>query len=662
MLFLKNKYFLLLLLVYFIGNVHYAISQDKKLEKAYASYEARHYYESIEILKDAYERASADSTKNKIVFRIADCYRNLNETAKAELWFRKAIFRGYNEPIAVLYYAQAMQQNEKYEEAIEQYKRYKKLNPGDPRADNGIKSCEIIQTWLNNPTGYQVEEVKFINSKYDDFAPSFARDDYEELVFTSNREEAMGDAIHAATGEKFSDIFTTKQDVEGKWLEPSPLGETINTEFSEGAPFVNNDFNKMYFTRCEKDDSEDKTCQIYVSSKSGEGWGEAQHIPVIEDTLLMAHPAFSSNELTLYFVSKLPDGYGGTDIWMIERESPGAEWEEPENLGDKINTKGNELFPYIHPDGTLYFASDGHIGMGGLDIFKAEKKGGADWVVSNMRYPVNSSADDFGITFDHELERGFFSSSRGVGGDDDIFSFVLPPLRFNIYGDVRDNKTQEPIEDAKVKLIGSDGTTMETAANDKGEFRFMLKPGTDYLFLASAEDYLKNKIRMTTKGFNQSKNFEDTIFLASIEAPIELPNIFYDYNKWTLRPESKQSLDQLVETLNDNPHVTIELMAHTDSRGGEKYNKDLSQKRAQSVVNYLIENGIDEERLVAKGYGESKPKKIDKQLAEQIPFFEEGTVLNDEYINSLPSEDEKEIAWQINRRTEFKVLSTDYNK
>jgi len=662
MLYRINQHIVAFFLVLCIANVSMAFGQDKKVMRAMETYEAGHYYDATELLKDAYERASEDSVKNKIIFQIANCYREMNEPKKAELWFRKAIFRGYNEPLALLYYAQALQQNEKYEDAIEHYKKYKKLNPGDPRADNGITSCELIQTWLDNPTGYQVEEVKFINSRNDDYAPSYARDDFKALVFTSNREEAMGDVVHAATGKKFSDIFYSRQDVEGKWMAPTPLGESVNTEYAEGAPSVNHGFNTMYFTRCEKDDRKNKTCHIYASSKSGDTWGEASPLTIMEDTILAAHPAFTTDELTLYFVSNMPEGYGGTDIWMVQRESTGDEWEKPENLGDKINTKGNEVFPYVHPDGTLYFASNGHIGMGGLDIFKAENKGGDNWIVTNMRHPINSTTDDFGITFDHEYERGFFSSNRGIGGDDDIYSFVLPPLRFNMFGEVRNDKTNEPITQASVKIIGSDGTTMDSKVNDKGKFRFMLKPGIDYIFLASAENYLKDKIRITTKGLDKSKNFEDTIFLASIEEPIELPNIFYDYNKWSLRPESKTSLDKLVETLNDNPHITIELMAHTDSRGNATYNQELSQKRAQSVVDYLIKNGIDKERLVAKGYGESQPKKIDAQLAEQIPFFEEGTVLDDEYVNTLPSEDEKEIAWQINRRTEFKVLSTDYNK
>jgi peptidoglycan-associated lipoprotein len=351
---------------------------------------------------------------------------------------------------------------------------------------------------------------------------------------------------------------------------------------------------------------------------------------------------------------------GDYDIWKVERESASAEWGEPVNLGEEINTEGREVYPFIHPDGTLYFSSDGLLGMGGLDIFRAEEKTDGSWEVENMKYPVNSSADDFGIVFEAEKERGYFSSSRTARGDDDIFQFMLPPLRFNITGTVKDEKTDEPLSGAIVKSISSAGLTIETKTDEEGEFKFMLKPTTDYLFIASKEEYLNGKERESTKGLTQSQDFETTIYLASIDKPIELPNIFYDFADWKLRPESRVSLDNLVETLNDNPNITIELMSHTDNRGGEQSNLELSQKRAQSAVDYLISKGIDPDRLTAKGYGESVPKTLDEKTAERSRFFSAGDTLTEEFINNLDSPEKQEMAHQINRRTEFKVLRTDY--
>jgi peptidoglycan-associated lipoprotein len=330
-------------------------------------------------------------------------------------------------------------------------------------------------------------------------------------------------------------------------------------------------------------------------------------------------------------------------------------------MGEDINTPGDEMFPYAHPDGTLYFSSDSHIGVGGLDIYKASPAESGRWTVENMRPPVNSSQDDFGITFEKEAERGFFSSSRKGRGNDEIYSFFLPPLKFNLTGIVRDEKTDKVLKETSVKSIGSDGITVEASTNEEGAFRFMLKPNTDYVFIASKRGYLNGKERETTKGLEKSNDFRTIIYLSPVDQVIELPNIYYDFGKWDLRPESMVALDKLVETLNDNPNITIELMSHTDSRGSTQDNELLSQKRAQSVVDYLISKSIAADRLQAKGYGESVPKVVDEKVAGENKFLTVGQVLNEEFINLLPAtNNEQEIAHQINRRTEFRVISTDY--
>jgi peptidoglycan-associated lipoprotein len=375
--------------------------------------------------------------------------------------------------------------------------------------------------------------------------------------------------------------------------------------------------------------------------------------------VVIAHPAISPDDLTLYFVSDMPGGQGGKDIWKISRNSPTDEWGRPENMGAEINTANDEMFPYVHSDGTFYFSSNGHIGMGGLDIFKARNDEGR-WIIENMGYPINSSSDDFGITFQNENEQGFFSSSRTTRGDDDIFVFSLPPMYFNLTGLVVDERNSKALPGGSVKIISSDGITNEMPVGSDGTFKLSLKPNIDYVFIASKKGYLNGKERETTKGLDRSKDFKITIPLASIENPIELTNIFYDFAKWDLRPESMVALDRLVEVLVDNPHITIELGAHTDSRGGATENQALAQRRAQSVVNYLIGKGIPADRLTAKGYGEDHPKTVDDALEKQYPFLHKGTVLSESYINSLQNVDDQEKAHQINRRTDFRVLRTDY--
>ncbi|MFW6222767.1 MAG: OmpA family protein [Bacteroidota bacterium] len=661
---MKKIFFIVPLILFLFANGSQA-QDDKRVAKAIKTYEAGEYFNAIDLLKEAYDRLSEKEDKNKMVFYIAQCYRRMRDAPKAELWYSKAVKRGYDDPVVYLHYADALKMNEKYEEALENYEEYHELVPDDPRGELGLKSAEMAQEWISNPTGYIVDKAHFFNSKVNDFAPVYARDDYNVVYFTSDREDATGDEIHGASGNHFSDIFESRKDRKGAWSVPNALGENINGEYSEGASCLSADYNQIYFSRCEKSKNNQMGCYILEAKKDDNEWGKPEEITfkldedeMDPDTLLFFHPAINAEGNKLYFSSDMPGGEGALDLWVAEKIDDG--WGTPVNLGEKINTPGNEVFPFIHEDGTLYFSSDGHLGMGGLDIYKAEFVAETEWKVQNLGYPMNSSMDDFGIVFQAEEEKGFFTSSRGRRGDDDIYSFHLPPIRFNVIGEVVDEKSNEPVPKAKVKLIGSDGTTLNSKTDEEGDFKFMLKPATDYIFIASADDYLKGKSKATTKGLERSKDIETSISLASVDDTIEIPNIFYDFGEASLRSESKSSLDELVEILNDNPKVTIELMAHTDSRGSKEANIKLSQKRAQSCIDYLVENGISEDRLVAKGYGESQPKTVDESIHDKVPFFDVGTALTEDFIQDLPSDDYKEIAHQINRRTEFRVLSTSY--
>ncbi len=635
-------------------------AQTAKSAKALAAFNAGEYFTAIDLYKSAYNNLTEKTGKAEMLFQIAECYRLVSEPRQAELWYNKAIAKGISNPLAILYLADAQKMNMKYAEAKDSYKKYKDNVSKDPRADDGIRSCELAQKWMENPSGYQVDNMKFFNSKQNDFCPAYGSEDYSTVYFTSSRDGSTGKSISGATGQNFADIFVSKMDRKGTWSQPVLVSNSINTEFDDGSPCLSKDFKTMYFTRCEKAKSKNFGCAIYYSELQGEEWSKSKKILIASDSIIVAHPAISPDELTLYFTSDMEGGQGGKDIWKVNRAKKGDEWGTPENMGPQINTPGDEEFPYVHADGTLYFSSNGQVGMGGLDIFKATQKPDGSWNIENMGYPINSNADDFAIVFQNETEKGLFSSNRTTKGDDDIYAFTLPPLKFNVVGVVKDEKTDQVLADATVKSISSDGITIDNRTDKNGAYHFALKPNTDYIFIASHEGYLNGKERETTKGLDHSRDFKTTILLASIAKAIELPNIFYDFNKWDLRPESMVALDKLVETLNDNPTITIELMSHTDSRGNDADNMTLSQKRAQSVVDYLIQKGIASDRLSAKGYGKTEPKVVDKKLADQYTFLKEGSKVDDDLIKSLTDPDLQEIAHQINRRTEFKVLRTDY--
>ncbi len=646
-------------LLIFLLLVAGASAQKRKAQKAYDAFTAGEYFEAIDFFKDAFSKTRDRAEKSELTFMVAECYRLTNDPKNAETWYKKISGKDYAKPNATFLYAESLRKNGKYEDAIEEYNNYKRLVPADSRADLGIRSCELAMEWMASPEPYTVDEIKDLNSRRSDFAASYARDDFGLVFLTSSRDEATGKNDHGATGQNFTDIFESRLDKKGKWSTPIPV-DGINTEFEEGAPSFTSDFREVYFTRCTAGKRENKGCQIFSSRIEGTGWGEPQKVEILADSLVAAHPAISPDGLELYFVSDLADGYGGKDIYVVRRETENSEWAKPQNLGPDINTRGDELFPYVRSDGSLYFASDGHIGMGGLDIYKAEPQPDGSWIVDNMQYPINTFADDFAITFMGDEEKGLFSSTRKGRGNDELYTFELPPLKFSVQGLVKDEKSGEVISQAGVQLIASDGTTVRVESSDAGEFRFILKQDVDYIFLASKQGYLNGKEKETTRGQDKSREFLTTIVMTSIDKPIELPNILYDFGKWDLRPESMVSLDKLVETLNDNPNVTIELMSHTDSRDTEEYNIDLSQKRAQSVVDYLIQKGIEKERLSAKGYGESSPKVVDPEINSNYPFLPLEFILSESFIENLANDEQREIAHQINRRTEFKVLRTDY--
>lgn len=647
--------------VFLLAGLTVVQGQNAKLQKGDALFKAGAYFEAIELYKGELDKIQQDKPElSKYLNKIATCYRLIGNARQAELWYQKAILRNASDPKVYYYYAEMLKMGEKYDVALENYQKYKQLVPNDKLADVGIRSCELAKQWIATPSGYELTNVRSINTKQSEFSPAYGSDDYSSLFFTSSRDGSTGGKVSAATGELFTDIYYTERDAKGIWSSPKPIDAAVNTAYDEGSCSLSSDYNTLYFTRCRVSKREKLGCEIMTSKKSEGGWLAPESVKLTADSMIIAHPSLSSDGLTLYFSSNIPNGFGGIDIWKVTRTTETDNWGEPINLGGDINTSGNDMFPFIHSDGTLYFSSDGQPGIGGLDVFRAKPNDKNGWNVENMRFPINSPSDDFGIVFEKEREAGYFSSRRAGGrGADDIYFFYLPPIIFNLVGQVNDDKTQKPVAQSTVKLVGSDGIITTTETGTDGAFKFMLNPNTDYVVIASKKGYLNNKAKETTRGLNQSKDFTANIALTSTEKPIEIPNIFYDYDSWQLRPESITALERLVEILNDNPNITIELGSHTDSRGSLEYNYELSQKRAQSVVNYLIEKGIATDRLKAKGYAQSQPKVADAQLATQYPFMVSGVSLDQKLIEGLDN-DKKEVVYQISRRTEFKVLRTDY--
>jgi len=533
--------------------------------------------------------------------------------------------------------------------------------PDDPQGDLDVQSSTQAQKWKDRPTRFKAENVAAINTKYADFGATYSNKDKRHIIYTSSRAESMGKNDDGGTGEKFQDLFEAQVDKKGKWSVPRPLLEPVNSTDNDGAATLNVKGETMYFTRCVFGKNETGVCEIYSTKKSGSTWDEPKLVPLGPDSIVVGQPSLSADEQTLYFVSNMPGGSGGYDIWRTTWNKSTSKWGTPENLGPKINTDQDEMFPFIANDGTLYFSSKGHIGMGGLDIFRSKQSGSSWDEPVNLKYPANTSADDFAYISDDTGETGYLSSNREGGkGNDDIYKWTLPPLVFTVSGKVYDADSKANIEGARIEIFASDGTNIPYNTDKTGSYKFDLKPETDYKLVASVPSYLSKQYELSTKGLEQSKDFigDFDFALKSTLKAIELPNILYDLGKWDLRPESKKALDGLIQIMNDNPTIVIELGSHTDSRPIPMSNDTLSQHRAESVVNYLIEKGIDPDRLKARGYGQHQPRTLYKDIGS----FKTGDVLTDAFINNLKKPALKEEAHQLNRRTEFKVLRTNFIK
>jgi peptidoglycan-associated lipoprotein len=657
--YLKIRHFCLLLLI----GTTFSCTVSQQYHSALTSFEIGEYTKSIASFRKVYTKTKDRQRKAEIQFKIAEAYYKIGQYNSAEGYYKSALIRNAGGATSWLHYAEVLRANKKYDEAIKNYKAYLDSVPGNQMALNGIESSLKTKIWLKNPTRYKIENMKDINSYSNDYAASYAGVRDNEIYFTSSRKGSTGKKKSAITGEYNADIFRSSYNLQKvRWDKPQLVDDQmiINTMNEEGAASFNAAGNMMYFTRCKYDKSEEHSAEIYTATQLSGIWGDPQKVKIGNDSLMAAHPSLSADGNTLYFVSDRPGGYGGKDIWFTEKKK-GETWGKPVNAGPEINTSGDEMFPFIRQNGTLYFSSNGHIGMGGLDIYKAQKEADGKWVVENMKAPINSTGDDFAISFYQNEERGLFSSNREGSHKDDIYSFLLLPKVYEIEGDIFNKENGARISDAIVKLIGTDGTMLKMTA-ENGKFSFKLKPEVEYIVAAYRKGFLNTKTVASTVGLDDGKKFQVRLELTAADSPISVDNINYEFGKWDLLPESVTALDSLTQLLVLNPTTVIELMSHTDCRGDDATNSEISQKRAQAVVSYLIAKGIQPGRLVAKGYGKTAPKTVTKKLAREYPFLKQGNELTCSFIESLTDDKQREICHQINRRTEFRVLSSDYKE
>jgi len=660
---------------------------DTAMKKGDKYFALGEYYDAATQYKKAYAQTKAKDRplRGQRALKMADCYRRINQTQRAMAAYNNAVRYKQADTTALFHLAQLQLKNGSYREAEKTFlllldslgtteaalKSKKALHTSAiaSRTLVGLQSARMAPEWKADAeySGYTVKKEELFNSRRAEYSPMLAGDDSDQLYFSSTRNQAKGDELSGITGTKNADIFVSQRDDKGKWSKPEPIDTDLNTEEDEGACTFSPDFKTMYLTVCKTDPSYPRFAQIAKASRSDASWGKPTPMELTKDTLsTFAHPAVSPDGMWLYFVSDMPGGQGGYDIWRMElsEKSMGS----VENLGPDINTPGNELFPTFRPNGDLYFSSDGRPGMGGLDIYIAEPVTVEDaqgnlssyYKIDHPGYPLNSAGDDFGMTFEGLHNRGYFSSNRGdARGWDHIYSFEKSEIIQTVKGWVYEQDGYE-LPQALVYMVGNDGTNVKLNVKGDGSFTQEIQPGVDYVFLGTCKGFLNHKEELRVDTVMESQEYVLQFPLPSITAPVLIDNIFYDFDKATLRPESAEALDKLVALLNENPNVTIELSAHTDNRGSDQYNERLSQRRAETVVNYLIEHGIATDRLTPKGYGEQKPKVVKRKLTEKYTWLKEGDVLTEDFINALDDEEKQNICHQLNRRTEFIVLRTTY--
>ena len=639
-------------------------SVERSVKRGDAALALGEYHEAATHYKKAYGRvpASEKTQRGALAYKMAECYRAYGNVARALGSYRTAERYKYTDTLTYYYIGEMQRSMGDYKSAEKYYSLYLEQHPGDADARRGVASCQLAPQMKERGSAYTVKLDRQFNSSRADFCPALLGEDAGmQIYFTTTRNTVTGSELSGITGGRNGDVFFAKKDDKGRWKAPEMVEGGLNTDFDEGACSFSPDGKTMYLTVCRTDPQYPRMAEIWTSQRSEAAWGKPTQLKITGDTLSsFAHPAVSPDGRFLNFVSDMPGGDGGLDLWRASI-SGGHGVGVIENLGESINTSGDEMFPAFRPSGELYFSSTGRVGMGGLDLYRAtEDTVMHRWEVKHLPSPMNSQGDDFGITFEGLYNRGYFSSNRTTGGRgwDKLFSFSYPEILQTVKGWVYEQDGYE-LPGAQVYMVGDDGTNLKLSVRSDGSFEQPLTPGVNYLFLATCKGYLNYRGELRADSLEEEHQYVLQFPLPSISIPVLVRNVFYEFDKADLTDNSREALDRLTALLKENPHVTIELGAHCDLRGNDDYNLRLSQRRAESVVRYLTEHGIAADRLTPRGYGETVPKIVNKKLTEAHPFLHEGDTLTEAYILKLTPE-QQEICHALNRRTEFRVLRTTY--
>lgn len=634
---------------------------DNYARKAEEYFAIGEYYDAAEEFKKAYSNTPVKEKEKRgeRAWKMAECYRRIGYSAKAAGAYQNAVRYKIGGSEAILRLAQMQHSMGKYNEAIKNYTLYLDSVPSSMEAQNGLAGCRQASVWKKKGSLYSIKKQPILASRRADYSPALYGSEWDQLYFSTTRPQAQGEELSGITGVKMADIFFSQKDDKGKWSKPEAVEGEINTGYEDGACSFSPDGKTMYFTRCTHDPEYPRYAIIMSSSRSDAAWSKPQEVKISNDTLsTFAYPAVSPDGKWLYYASDMVGGQGGMDLWRVSLDEHGIGI--PENLGTEINTFGDEVFPSFRGNGELYFSSNGHPGMGGLDLFRAEQDTTGLWSVVNLGVPMNSSGDDFGMTFEGLHNRGFFSTNRGNGrGWDQIMSFECPEVVQSIRGWVYEKDGYE-LPDALVYMVGNDGTNLQLSVKPDGSFVQEVKPHVSYVLMGTCKGYLNHTVEIDIDTSSVSREHVLQFPLASMTDPVLIRNVFYEFDSAELTEGSATSLDSLTTLLKENPSVTIELSSHCDYRGAEEYNQRLSQKRAESVVNYLVSKGLPAERMIPVGYGESRPKIVTRRIAEQNPFLQIGDTLTETFILALPEETQQETCNALNRRTEFRVMRTTF--
>lgn len=661
-----------------------ACSSRYYMKRGNIIYETGRFHKAASKYDKSYNKAKPKPLQANAALRAGQSFENVGRLKDAYSWYRRAERADKERPETYLKIAQVATRMDDIETATEYYQKYDTLFE-DGKGNDGLYYLAQVAKDQKEEGRYMVQLKREFNSRNNDFTAVYFPDDTCTVYLASTRNtnprkrKGKPDPV---TGDGYSHIFKAeyvqeirsvdkngevkvKRFKEPRWLQPVLLRDSLYSNRHEGAMCFTSDGETLYFTSSRMLKGSNVGTRIYKATQNNKeneeetekkGWTAVALSGICGDTVSIGHPALTPDGSRLYFsTDALPGGFGGKDIWYVDNED--GKWGQPVNAGELVNTTGDEMFPYVKDNGELYFASNGRYGFGGLDLYKIENRDGKE-VLVHLPAPLNSFADDFAIVFKPGQEEGLFSSSRSGRGDN-IFYFRFIPQQLRVKMLASNAVTQLPVVKAEVTVTADDGTITYLETDSLGMAAMPVTTDKEYVFVTSHPQYLKGKGTVSTYREKADRLYELEVTMQPIEKPIVIPNIYFDIAKWDLRPDAMENLEELLQILKDNPNITIELSAHTDMVGNDQANMALSENRARSVVDYLIEKGIYWDRLEAKGYGETQPRQINEKDVRTYPFLKVGDVLNERFVNRLRGQ-QKEDAMQLNRRIEFKVLRTNY--